>query len=141
MGAAAKSTQKVAGKAAGNGNGKVKEAKLLSRDQILGAKDLVEEIVEIPEWGGAVKIRSFSKAVQHELRERATQGDEIDLHKLEVYTVLEAVIEPQFTADDFEALKAKSSGAIDRILQRVYAITGQRREDVEAAEAEFRDES
>jgi hypothetical protein len=45
--------------------------RILSVEDILTAPDIAEKVVEVPEWGGAVKIRSFTKARQIALRNEA----------------------------------------------------------------------
>src|ERR1051325_3469724 len=43
-------------------------AKLLSRDAVLAADDRTSEVVDVPEWGGPVKVRALSgtQRDQHE---------------------------------------------------------------------------
>ena len=52
-------------------------AKILTVEDILTAPDIQEKVVEVPEWGGAVKIKSFTKARQLQLRSQAvdTKGE------------------------------------------------------------------
>ena len=57
--------------------------KILTVEDILSAPDLPEKEVHVPEWGGSVRIRGFSKATQQELRRQATgPSGELDTEKI-----------------------------------------------------------
>ncbi len=111
--------------------------KLLTVDQILACPDLVEEVVEVPEWGGSVKVRAFSKAVQQQVRSEARIADEIDDNRLEMLIFLHGVIEPQFSADQYELLRGKSAAAIDRVSERISKLSGLSGGAVDAAKEKF----
>lgn len=116
--------------------------KRLTTEEIMAARDLREAEVEIAEWGGSVKIRTFSKGRQLEMREQATitndAGDEVlDEGTLEVLTFIEAVVEPRFSYDQAEQLKEKSAAAIDRVIVELGKLGQTRPEDVGQAEARF----
>jgi hypothetical protein len=111
--------------------------RILSAEDILAADDLTEEIVEIPEWGGAVKVRAFSKAVQQEFREDARIDGEIDSNRLEMLMFLHGVVEPRFTADQYELLRRKNAGCIDRVLRVITRVSGLDGGAVEAAQRKF----
>src|SRR5678815_5108153 len=61
-------------------------AKRLTVADILAANDILEEDIEVPEWGGSLRIRAFTKARQQELRRMATDPHtgRIDNEKLEL---------------------------------------------------------
>lgn len=118
-------------------NGEVKSEAILTVEAILAAKDLKEEIIEIPEWNGAVKIRSFTKKQQQSIREMSTINDEIDTDRLEMFMFLRGVIEPEFSDDQYELLRDKSAGVIDRILNRVMELSGMTEEAKKAADKKF----
>lgn len=119
------------------------EIKILSREEVLEADDLVTETIYVKEWGGAVRIRSFTKGRQIELNQRATVDDEIVQSRLQMFSFLEGVVEPQFTLDDQEPLKDKNALAFDRVLKRIFQISGMASnpEEEEAKEATFREGS
>lgn len=102
----------------------VSELRILSIEDVLGAQDIKEETVAVPEWGGAVRIKGFTKAEQHLIREQAGGADNLDLNLFEMLLFVHGVIEPQFTQDHIELLKAKNAVPFDRVLQRVMAISG-----------------
>jgi hypothetical protein len=47
---------------------------LLSKSAILCANDLQTEDVDVPEWGGAVRVRSFTHPVHRHVRAKAKLG-------------------------------------------------------------------
>jgi hypothetical protein len=111
---------------------------VLSREQVLEAVDLTEETVDVPEWGGAVKVRGFSKGEQMEMRKEATVDTKIDTDRLEILMFVHGVSEPKFTADDMAALRQKAAGAVDRVLKRITILSGISEEAVAEAEKQFR---
>lgn len=102
---------------------------------ILAASDIVEEDVDVPEWGGTVCIRGFTKERQQELRKMATdpRTGKIDGEKLEMQIFIYGVIDPQFQPVQQTELKKKSAGALDRVLKRILAISGMSEDAVEEA--------
>jgi hypothetical protein len=105
--------------------------RILSVDDILKANDLAEEVVEVPEWGDgvAVRVRAFTRKRLHELRREATVvtpggKSEIDETRLDVLMFIYGVVEPQFGPEHYDLLAEKSSGALQRVLKRVIALSG-----------------
>lgn len=114
---------------------------VLTVDQILKAADLEERTVEVPEWRGAVRIKSFSKATQQDLRKRATVKEKIDGDRLEMLMFINGVIEPRFTEEHYDQLRQKSAGAIDRVLKEILELSGLTREAIDEAKRSFPEES
>jgi hypothetical protein len=111
--------------------------KILSLDEILSAPDIEDRLVHVAQWGGAVKIRSFTKRQQQDLRTRATVGEEIDGNRLEMLMFIEGVIEPRFSEEQYGQLVEKSAGAIDAVLKEIMALSGFNADEVEKAEKRF----
>ncbi len=112
----------------------------LTAAEILAASDITEEDVDVPEWGGKVRIRAFTKARQQELRRMATdpRTGRIDNEKLEMQIFIHGVITPSFVPMQQTELKDKSAGAMDKVLTRIMAISGLTSEAV--ADADKSDE-
>lgn len=110
---------------------------ILTAEQILGAQDLEEREVEVPEWGGAVRVRAFSKAQQQQMRKDSTVAGEVDAYLLEMMMFIHGVVEPQFTPDQYGALAAHNAGVIDRILKILLEISGLDAQAVEEAKRKF----
>ena len=101
-------------------------ARILSVSDILDTPDLEERDVAVPQWGGSVRIKGFTKARQLELRKQATLPDgAVDTDRLEVFLFIEGVIEPKFTAEHYEQLRQRNATAIDLVLKAITQISGQ----------------
>jgi hypothetical protein len=110
---------------------------MLTIDEILASSDLMEEIIDCPEWGGQVKIRSFSKACQLDIRKAASVGGSLDNDKLEMLLLVQGMVEPQFAADQIPLLREKSAVVIDRILKRILEVAGMAEGSVKESERSF----
>jgi hypothetical protein len=126
----------------GHAVGTLETTKRLSVADILAANDIREEDVEVPEWGGSVRIRGFTKQRQQELRQMATdpKNGQVDAGRLELQIFIHGVIDPQFAPIQMTELRGKSAGAIDRVLQRIMDISGMTREAIVEAEKSVPDE-
>jgi len=111
---------------------------VLSIEDIFAAPDLAEEVMEIPEWGGAIKIKALTKGQQQDARTRSMVAGEINADKLEMYIFIYGVAEPQFTEEHFGKLRAKSYGVIDRVLRRIMQLSGMDVWAEQRAERSFR---
>ena len=114
--------------------------KLLSIDDILKCPDLEERTVDVPEWGGQVKVKGFSKATQQQMRKEATYDGEIDSDRLEMFMFIYGVIEPKCDKSHYEQLREKSAGAIDKIVKEIMSVSGMDEQTVKKAEKSFRSE-
>ena len=116
------------------------EQSILTLDQIFSAKDIEETDVFVPQWGGSVRIRTFSKRQADMMRKvatvhnRVTKQNELDNAKLEMLLFVEGVIDPPMDQDDYERLKDKSAAAIALIMKAVLDASGL--SELAAAEAE-----
>lgn len=115
-------------------NDKADHLPILDVDAILAAKDLVEETIDIPEWGGAVKVRSFSKKQQQDVRDEAMVDGDLNAERLEMFLFLRGVVEPEFENEQYEQLREKNAAVIDRILNRIMKLSGLTPEAVKEAE-------
>ena len=108
---------------------------LLTREDILGADDLISEIVHVPEWNnGYVKIRSLTgqERDQYQLSLIVAPGksEEVDMRnataKLLSLSIVNEQGRPIFGSDDILALGRKSGRALDRcytVAKRLSAVT------------------
>lgn len=111
--------------------------RILSADEILSCSDLVDEVVDVPEWGGAVKVRSFSKAVQQDVVKVSQVAGELDNDRFAMEMFIHGVIEPRFTEDQYELLRAKASSAINRVINVIMRLSGLNEEAVDTAKEKF----
>jgi hypothetical protein len=111
---------------------------LLTAEEIAAAHDIQEKIVPIPAWGGAVKVRTLTKAAQQAMRNEAKVDGELDTDAMEMLMFKYGVIEPKLSTEQVMALREKSSTAFDQVLQAIIMVTGASGEAIQQAEAEFR---
>ena len=102
------------------------ERKILSFDEILAAPDLGEATVEVPEWGGAVKVKGMTKHEQQQLRKQALDPltGQIDPDRMEILMLAHCLAEPKITCEQAEALSQKSAAAFDKVLMAIMTTAG-----------------
>lgn len=111
---------------------------LLTREAILGANDLTAEVVEVPEWGGAVRVRVLTAAERDQF-EASVLSDGVSgparvgniRARLAALTLCDEAGAPLFTPDDLEALGAKSAAAMDRIFDVASRLNAFSKKDVD----------
>lgn len=105
-------------------------SEFLSVDQILAANDLPSEVVEVPEWGGKVKVQGLSRAAYDGIAKAAEvtvpatgpgqqAGTKRDDDKFSDLLFLACVVEPRFADEHIPALRNKSLGALNRVYQAI----------------------
>jgi hypothetical protein len=112
---------------------------LLSKTAILAAQDLQTEDVEVPEWGGAVRVRSFTGRERDAFEASMVRGDgrdrRVDLTNMRARLVGLTVIDESgqrlFTDEEADLLGAKSGAALDRIFAIAQKLNGLSGADVE----------
>lgn len=116
----------------------------LDKQSILQARDQVVERVEVPEWGGAVYVRSITAAERGEIeaaaaRFKETRGRDTDFARQ--FTVKFAAMalcdengKRLFENGDVSELAKKNSLVIARIAQAAQRLSGFTKEDLEELE-------
>lgn len=116
------------------------EPALLSREAILAAKDLTYEIVDVPEWNGAVRVRGMTADERDTFEESLQQGEgrkrKMSLAhfraKLVARCVVDAKGETLFTSDaHVKALGQRSAAALARVAAVASRLSGLTEADVE----------
>lgn len=111
----------------------------LSRDDILRARDLRTEQVDVPEWGGYLFVRGMT-AGQRDRLEAAMidkKGQPVPARLAEFRTrmFITCVVDergtPMFDAADLPGLQAKSMLAMQRVLDVARRLSGMTDEDVD----------
>ena len=104
---------------------------ILNREAILAARDVQTIDVEVPEWGGSVRLASFSAATRLKLAEKI--GKNTDPSPAEALdwgmTLLSLCIvdesgKPMFSADQLDALSEKASPVLDRLIHAARKLNG-----------------
>ena len=112
---------------------------LLSKTAILAAQDLQTEDVEVPEWGGAVRVRSFTGRERDAFEASMVRGDgkdrKVDLTNMRArlvgLTVIDETGQRLFTDEEVDLLGAKSGAALDRVFAIAQKLNGLSGSDVE----------
>lgn len=109
------------------------------RDAILNAHDITSELVDVPEWGVEVEVRSMTA------RERSraimawrTDDDEVDLEKLYPVLLVQTVFDPDtgkrvFRDQDADGLNMKNSAALERLASVAIRLSGMDQRAVDKA--------
>jgi hypothetical protein len=115
----------------------------LTRDQILGAKDLTAVEVAAPEWGGTVRVRMLTgterDAFEAETVTRQGKRMQVNMVNLRARLVARTVVDEEgarlFSDADVVELAKKSSAALNRVFEAAQRLNGltEKAED-EAAE-------
>ncbi|MFJ9662863.1 hypothetical protein ACIRPR_33550 [Streptomyces griseoflavus] len=117
---------------------------LLSKDQITKADDRLWEDVDVPEWGGTVRLLGMSgterNAYQSSLVvlgpngsvQRMNMADQ--LAKLVAKCLVDENFERLFTDKEVRALGAKNGAVLERLGETCQRLSGLRKKDMEAAE-------
>ena len=112
---------------------------LLSKTAILAAQDLQTEDVEVPEWGGAVRVRSFTGRERDAFEASMVRGEgrdrKVDLTNMRArlvgLTVIDETGQRLFTDEEADLLGAKSGAALDRVFAIAQKLNGLSGADVE----------
>jgi hypothetical protein len=116
------------------------EYSFLSRDAILGNADTVMEVVEIPEWGGKINVKSLSakERDQFEASMFTQKGDDVvrNLENLRARLVSKTACDEKgnllFREDDVRAIGKKNAAAVDRAFAVAQRLSRLRKEDIKA---------
>lgn len=114
-------------------------------EQILGApSDVVEETLDVPEWGFAVKVRSFTASQSAHIRKKmyVTNPDgsvETDWAGFDISRFEEAVIEPVFNRNEVMALHAKSGPGFQRVINWIVKKSNVTNQEVRETEEAFQE--
>lgn len=123
---------------------------MLSKDELLGASDLVEREVELPSIGEHARVRvralpaaysnqATSEALEMKTGARGEQTATVNTQRLEELQVLHGLIDPKLdTLDEVRAFSLKVGQAWRAIVGAIDAISGIDKAAIEEANASFR---
>lgn len=110
---------------------------ILSKHAILAVVDAKTHRVDVPEWGGAVFVRTMSAADRIELTEAFSGPEENNasllILKVAAATICDEAGQRLFTNDDVVDLGKKSFTALKRVYDVAADINGLRADAVDAA--------
>lgn len=113
--------------------------RVLSVEDILATDDIETTLVPVPQWRGAVVVRTFSKATLQRLQAQATVTDRfgkerVDNAKLEALLFTAGVIDPVFTEEQYQQLNEKSAVAVGRVMKAILKVNGLSEEAIREAD-------
>lgn len=112
---------------------------LLSRSAILEADDLTTEDVEVPEWGGSVRIRALTGVERDRLEAsmlgKNGQASAAKMANFRARIVATCMVDENgdsvFGTADVVALGAKSAAALERVSEAAQRLSGLSETDVD----------
>lgn len=115
---------------------------LLNREQIQAAQDIQTDTVNVPEWGGDVRVRGMSAKQRGLITKRTTTVDKdgkinSDFNQMQLLTVLVGCVDENgnriFSEADTDWLREKSAKALFRVFKAIAELSGMDGEAEEAA--------
>lgn len=116
-------------------------------EQIMEAapNDIVEETIEIPEWGCSVRVRSLTAAQESQVKQHGLtfKGDstKVWFAEMELRQFQAAVVEPKFRLDDAKKLQHTSGRGWGRIIAWVDKQSSLSKEEMRKMRDEFLEEN
>ncbi len=112
---------------------------MLTKEQILAADDLIFEVVDVPEWGGDVRIKSMTGTERDEFEKSLITGPEkVNLGNIRARLCALCIVDdggaPVFEQEDVVALGGKSAKALDRAFEVAQKLNGLSKKDVDELE-------
>lgn len=108
---------------------------ILTKDLILQADDRRTQTVEVPEWGGAVIVKTLSGTERDQFEESILAGGKREFKGVRAKLVALSIIgedgERLFTFEEAELLGEKSSLALDRVFGVAQRMSGFTTKDME----------
>jgi hypothetical protein len=111
----------------------VRVANLLGRDAILAAPDLATQDVEVPEWGGTVRLRMMNGQERDAFEascmvSKADGTQEFNMRNLRARLVAVTLVDAEgkrlFNEGDVDALGRKSAKALGRVFEVASKLNG-----------------
>lgn len=108
---------------------------LLTKEQILSASDRPYEDVNIPEWGGTVRVRLWGGWERDRWDALKTNGTTPDDARAAIaaFSLVDEQGNRMFTDADVKRLSEKSGLALDKVLAAVFRLNGIGQDELEDA--------
>jgi len=113
------------------------------RETILAKNDLHQESIHVPEWDTDVIVKTMTAGQRSDMLDKCIdknkKNPELDSKKLYIYTVIYCAYDPTtdkpiFTEADYDALRGKSSNALEIILTAANRINALGEDEVKKLE-------
>lgn len=107
---------------------------LLDRKAIFGATDIKTQDVEVPEWGGSVRVRQMTVAERNEFVRRSSDDQVSGIGTWLVATLaVDDKGAPLFTSEDIAELEKKNFRNLDLVAKAIMQVNGLGEKEVEEA--------
>ena len=109
---------------------------MLNREAILQTDDLPRELVQVPEWGGDVYVRTLT-GTERDAFEQSMVGKKSKMNldnvraRFAVLTICDEAGKRLFADEDAKVLGDKSAAALDRVFAVAQRLNGFSSEDAE----------
>lgn len=113
---------------------------LLSREAIFAVKDVQEEVVEVPEWGGKVIVRGLTSEGRDEWEKQTIINNSGDISfnstNARAKLIQLCTIDPVdglllFSGDDIQRLGQRSGAAMQRVFEVATRLSALRKKDID----------
>lgn len=104
---------------------------LLSAAQIFESQDLKEETIDVPEWGGPIRLVQMTAAESAELTKKIA-ASESGMYLMVIFSAKNEQGERIFTEEDVERLKLKNFNTLNLLQRRALALNAQTEQQKEA---------
>lgn len=99
------------------------------RSRILEAEDITSEMVDVPQWGVTVEVRSMDARSRILMTQDVSDDGSVSMERLYPDMVIQTAHDPAtgeriFGPDDRDALLAKSSAALDILATAAMRVSG-----------------
>lgn len=120
---------------------------ILNRDAILGADDMKTVDVEVPEWGGSVRLRTLTGGerdkFESDMVDQRGKNNKLNLVNLRARLVALCAVDEggkrMFGDNEVSRLGAKSASVLDKLFVAAQKLNGMTEADVEELAEGFED--
>jgi hypothetical protein len=112
---------------------------ILTRDEILKAQDIDYEVVEVPEWGGEVRVRAMTAAerdaFEASILRQTKSGVQVEMVNLRARLCAMTIVDEDgkriFSDSDVAELGKKSAAALQRVFDAAMRLSKFGNEDIQ----------
>lgn len=115
------------------------EPHLLSAEEIRAASDVAEAIVDVPEWGGSVRLHSITMDEAQRLTARLPKTGDDEADRMAQAKVLLVACCDSFSESDVAWIGEKNPVILGRLMRRIAPLVGMTDDEVMAAANTFPD--
>lgn len=109
----------------------------LTVEQIIAADDLGEQDINIPEWGGTVRVRGLGYGEWVDIRDAATVGGKQDERLFARHLFAAAITDPIVTPEQADLMIGKSAAAVNALVDAIVTLSHVEAGAVTESEATF----